>query len=77
MVIIPNRTIVCEWFVVRYGCKNAHHEDMCSKDIGLRVQNMVTTLSSIVNLGREGGMTFMTICIIVRMSTLTMNEIFI
>jgi hypothetical protein len=39
-----------EWYVVRHGYKNGHLEDMCSEDVGLRLQNMQTILGSLVNM---------------------------
>ena len=44
--------------MVRCGSKNGHQKDMCLKEIGLRAQNMLTILGSIVNI--IGG-TYMTI----------------
>jgi hypothetical protein len=38
------------WYVVRCGFKHWHQKDMCLKKIGLCVQDMLTILSSIVNI---------------------------
>jgi hypothetical protein len=50
----PNIAIGCtsmfEWYVVRHGYKNGHLEDMCSEDVGLRLQNMQAILGSLVNM---------------------------
>ena len=45
-----NQTPRFEVCVDRCGSKNSHLEDMCSKEIGLCLQNTVTTLHSIVIL---------------------------
>ena len=37
------------WFVVALD-KNGYQKDMCSKEIGLCAQNVITILSSIVNI---------------------------
>ena len=39
---------IFEWF--RCGFKNIYQKDMCSKKIGLRAQNMITILDSIINI---------------------------
>ena len=70
-----NRTPISEWYVVRCGSNNGYLRDMCSKDIGLRVQNVMTVLSLIVNI-IDGDLLydhFMSI----RIFTLMINEIFI
>ena len=36
--------------VVWRGSKSKHHKDACSKEIGLRLQILITTLHSIVNI---------------------------
>jgi hypothetical protein len=36
--------------VVKCGCKNGHQKDMFLKEIGLRAQNTLTVLGSIVNI---------------------------
>ena len=44
-------TLIFEWYVVRSGSKNGHQKGlMCLKEIGLRTQNMLTILQSIVNM---------------------------
>ena len=55
MVIFHNWTTIFEWFVIRCGCKKAHKKWICSKEIGLCTQNMVTNSSSIANVSCEGG----------------------
>ena len=56
-VDIPNsvtcltRTPIFRWYVVRCGPKNVYQKIiMCLKELGLQAQNMVTILSSIVNI---------------------------
>ena len=39
-----------EWCVVRCGSKNGHQKDMCSKEIGLHAQNLLTIQGSIFNM---------------------------
>ena len=53
-----NRTHVFEYYMVRRDSKNGYQKDMYSKEIGLHAQNMITIISSIVNLTEE---TYMTI----------------
>ena len=48
-------TPACKWYVVWYGSKNACQKDMYFQDINLHAQNMITILSSIVNLINDGG----------------------
>ena len=43
-------TPIPEWYVVRCGSKNGHQKDMCSKEIELRVQNILTILSLIIDV---------------------------
>ena len=50
-------TPIFEWHVVRWGSKNGHQKYMYLKEIGLRAQNMLTILGSLVNMI---GVTFMT-----------------
>jgi hypothetical protein len=47
--IYLNETPTFEWWVVRFRIKNGHQKEMCSKEIGLQAQNVLTILSSIVN----------------------------
>ena len=42
-----------ERYVPRCGSKNGRHNDMCLEEVGLRAQNMLTILSSTINLIRE------------------------
>ena len=35
------RTPIFQWCVVYYGSKNGYQKDMCLKEIGLCVQNMI------------------------------------
>jgi hypothetical protein len=44
-----NTNCTCEWYVLRCGSKNGHQEDICSKEVELHAQNILTTSSSIVN----------------------------
>jgi hypothetical protein len=37
-----------EWYVVRFDYKNGYQIDICLKEIGVRAENMITTLGSIV-----------------------------
>ena len=39
-----------EWYMLRYKSNNEHQKEMCYKQNGLRVQNLVTILGSIVNM---------------------------
>ena len=39
-----------EWYVVGCGSKNGYQKDVCLKEIGLRAQNMITILGSIVDV---------------------------
>ena len=48
-VTFLKQTPLFEWFVVRYGSKNKHCKDTCSKEIGLHLQILLTTLYSRVN----------------------------
>jgi hypothetical protein len=50
LVTYLNQTPIFEWYVIRWGSKNAYWKDMCSKKIGLCGQNMITILGSIVNM---------------------------
>ena len=43
-------TPIFEWYVVRCGSKNGQQIYICSKQIGLCAQNMLTVLGSIVNM---------------------------
>ena len=36
--------------MVWHGSKNIYRKDMCSKEIGLHVQNMISILNPIVNV---------------------------
>ena len=42
--------LMFEWSMVTCGTKNGHQRDMCLKEIRLRVQNMLTIQSVIVNM---------------------------
>ena len=44
-----NRTPIFEWWVVMCKSKNGDHKGMCWKETGLRAQNLLTILGSIVN----------------------------
>ena len=61
-----------------YGSKNKCKKDMCLNEIGLRAQNMITSLGSIVNIfGREGGGDLYDHLVSTRIFTLIMDKIFI
>ena len=49
-----NWTPLSEWYVVRCGFKNGHIKDTCLEEIGLRAQNLIIIMGSIVNI-IEGG----------------------
>jgi len=38
--------------MVRCGSKVGHHKDMCLEEIGLQVQDMLSILSSMINMTR-------------------------
>ena len=42
-------TPIFGWYVFWYGSKNGYQKDMCMKEIGLSVQNMIT-LGQMVNI---------------------------
>ena len=44
-----------EWCLVRCGSKNGHQKDMCSKEIRLYAQILLTVLDLIVNIIFFGG----------------------
>ena len=44
-----------EWCLVRCGSKNDHQKDMCSKEIRLCAQILLTILDLIVNIIGGGG----------------------
>ena len=44
------REPIFEWCVVKCGSKNRQQKDKCLKQIGLRAHNLVTILSSVVNI---------------------------
>ena len=46
-------TPIVEWYVVRCGSKNWCQKDMCLKEIGLRAQDILTILGSLVNMIEE------------------------
>ena len=46
-----------EWYMVRCGSKNGHQKDMCFKEIGLRAENILIILASIVNIIAKNCMT--------------------
>ena len=50
LVTYLDSTSIFEWHVVRCDSKNGHQKNMCPKYIILHVQNMITILSSIVNI---------------------------
>ena len=53
-----NQTPIFEWCLLRCDSKNRHQKGiMSSGEIGLRVQNLLTTLGSIVNIIGEARIT--------------------
>ena len=46
-------TPIFEWYVVRCGSKNGHHNIMCLQEIGLCAQNMLSILDSTTNMIEE------------------------
>ena len=44
------RTPIFEWCMVRCGSNNRHQKDMCLKEFGMHVQNLLTILDLIVNI---------------------------
>ena len=55
MVTFINLTTIFEWCVVKSGYKNINQKDMCSKEIGVHVQNMFSILNSIISMIVGGG----------------------
>jgi hypothetical protein len=51
-------TFVFEWYVVLHGSKNVYQKDMCLKEIGLHIQNIMTIMSLKANITKG---TYMTI----------------
>ena len=50
-------TPLCVWYVVGCGSKNGYQKDAHLKEIGLRVQNMIIVMGSIINMFGETYMT--------------------
>ena len=50
LVTALNWTPIFEWYVIRCGFKNGYQKDMYLIEIGLRAQNMIPILGSIVNI---------------------------
>ena len=67
-------TLIFEGHVVRGASKNRHHNDMYVNKIELHAQNMITILSSIINIIEEDLYDHLMHMEIV---TLIMNQIFI
>ena len=55
LITYLHRTLIFEWDVVWHGSKNGYRKETCSKEIGLRAQNMITILNPIVNVIEGGG----------------------
>ena len=76
MVTCPNLTTISEWCVVKRGYKSSNQIDVCSKDIGARVQSMLSIMATDLACwlwGRKGqGDLYHHL-----MFTLIMNKIFI
>ena len=49
------RIPIVEWYVVRCKSKIWHQKDMCSKEIGLCAQNMLTIVAPVMNMICGGG----------------------
>ena len=79
LLSISIRHPIFEWYVIRCSSENKHQKDIFSKEIAQRVQNMITQLSSLVNIfgvGEGRGYPddhFVSL----RIFILIMNEIFI
>ena len=50
LITSVNWTPIFEWCMVWWGSKKEYQEEMCLTDIGLCAENMITILSSIVNI---------------------------
>ena len=56
LVTYLNQTPIFEWYVVWCGSENEYQKHMSLKEIGLRAQNMINILNSIiVNIIMVGG----------------------
>ncbi len=44
------QALIFDWSVVRSGSRKGHHNDMCSKEIGLRAQNKLIVQGLVVNI---------------------------
>ena len=54
LVSYLNQTPIFEWYVVWCGSKNEYQNyNVCLQEIGLRAQNVITILSSIVSMIKE------------------------
>ena len=67
-------TPLFEWYMGSCGSKNGHQEGMCSKEIRLHAQNMLTILGLMVNMTRGDLYDHL---MSTRIFTLIMNKIFI
>ena len=68
------RTSIFEWCVLSWDLNMDTNETKCLKEVGLRAQNMVTILGSIVNMIGEDLYDHL---IRMRMLTLTINNLVI
>ena len=68
------RTPIFEWCVLSWDLNMDTNETKCLKEVGLRAQNMVTILGSIVNMIGEDLYNHL---IRMRMLTLTINNLVI
>ena len=50
-----NQTPIFEWYVVKIGSKNGYQNEACFRETRWHVENMITSLGSIVNRIGEGG----------------------
>ena len=53
VVTLLNQTPILEWYMARCVVENKHQKDTCNDEIGRRVQNIDTILSSRVNTIRR------------------------
>ena len=55
LIIFLVGTPIFEWYVVWCVSKDRHHRDVCSKEIGLCAQIMISVLDSTINIIGGGG----------------------
>ena len=74
LVTSLNRTPIFMWYVIRCKTKIKYQKYMCSNEIGLQAQSMITILSSIVNTTGEDLYDYL---MNTSIFTLILNKIFI